>query len=102
MALPFLPAEQIPGVFEVYERCTQQGDEKFKSLCRYIHTRWVDSTLWAPVSWTVYMRTFKTKNDTEGWHWALNKWKLLWLLPTRLLDPQGIALCDNTDCISVG
>ena len=34
----------------------------------YVRRNWIDSELWPPSTWSVYIQPIKTNNDVEGWH----------------------------------
>ncbi|EFX61650.1 hypothetical protein DAPPUDRAFT_338577 [Daphnia pulex] len=39
-----------------------------RKLCDYIENTWIDSLLWPPKVWSVFMQEVRTTNDVEGWH----------------------------------
>ena len=34
---------------------------------RYIRSTWIESTVWPPANWSVFMMSVRTNNDVEGW-----------------------------------
>lgn len=66
MALPFLPAEEIPAVWRgIKGRATTS---KLKSLVSYVEDTWLNEDgLWPPSAWSVFNRAVRTNNDVEGW-----------------------------------
>ena len=71
MALPFLPALEIPTAFTRLR--LQATTDSLKELVAYIASTWVNSTTFPPKDWSVYGQAIRTNNDIEGWHNALNK-----------------------------
>ena len=71
LALPYLPAEHIPVVFQgLQARSTTEG---LGELTQYIQNTWIESRcLWAPRVWSHYMQSIRTNNDLEGWHRRIN------------------------------
>ena len=73
VALPYLPAEEIPTAFNRLEDIAiGHGDEPLVNLFEYVGSTWLESGVWSIVSWSVYKRMVRTNNDTECWHWRLN------------------------------
>ena len=70
MALPFLPATEIRGIFQQLER---QAGDRLRAFTGYVRDTWVDSTMWPPSAWSVFEQAIRTNNDVEGWHLGLNK-----------------------------
>ena len=71
MALPFLPATEILGMFEQLR--TQAKTTALRNLMAYIHDTWLTDNVWPPSCWSVYMKAVRTNNDVEGWHNGLNR-----------------------------
>ncbi len=71
MALPYLPAEHIPGAFKYLKK--RAVTPELMSICNYIERNWLNSTTWPIESWSAFMRATRTNNDCEGWHHRLNK-----------------------------
>ena len=70
LALPFLPAAKIKPMFaELEQKC---NDTKVEKVLQYVKSTWIDSTLWPPAAWSVFMQPIRTNNDVEGWHYRLN------------------------------
>ena len=65
MALPFLPHELIPTVFELLE--LEATTDPLQQFVRYIRSTWIESTVWPPANWSVFMMSVRTNNDVEGW-----------------------------------
>ena len=71
MALPFLPSEHIQPLFDkMVERATSQ---QLTELVTYVESTWITSEMWPPATWSVFMRSTRTNNDIEGWHFRLNQ-----------------------------
>ena len=71
MALSYLPAQNIPGVFRRLEReCTNAAITLFLG---YVRRTWINSYVWSPATWSVYKLSIRTNNDLEGWHNRLNR-----------------------------
>ncbi|KAK4301510.1 hypothetical protein Pmani_026288 [Petrolisthes manimaculis] len=43
-----------------------------QDLVAYIRETWIQNSMWPPESWSVFNRSVRTNNDTEGWHRRLN------------------------------
>ena len=71
MALPFLPSEHIQPLFDkMVERATSQ---QLTELVTYVESTWITSEMWPPATWSIFMRSTRTNNDIEGWHFRLNQ-----------------------------
>jgi len=69
MALPFLPALNIPAAFdEIKRKCAAMADDRLTELVDYYERTWLQNALWTPSAWSVYRETVRTNNDVEGWH----------------------------------
>ena len=44
-----------------------------RQLYDYIRSTWIDSSMWPPLSWSVFKRSVKSNNDVEGWHRRLHQ-----------------------------
>ena len=71
MALPFIPFQEIPAVFQTL--AVEAATEPLQELVGYISTNWITSTIFPPKDWSVYGEAVRTNNDVEGWHNALNR-----------------------------
>ncbi|KAK3741180.1 hypothetical protein QZH41_012629, partial [Actinostola sp. cb2023] len=71
MALPFLPAIQIPTVFQRLR--LQATTPALVNLVDYVATNWIHSPTFPPTDWSVYGQSIRTNNDIEGWHNGLNR-----------------------------
>lgn len=80
LALPFLPAEEIPAAFHRLE--TKAVTEPLQAFMQYINNTWISSTMWHPSSWSIFQQSVRTNNDTEGWHHGLNC-----RTPGKITDP---------------
>ena len=58
LALSFLPASTIVMVFEQME--AKATTPLLQSLMGYIRSTWIDSTLWPPMAWSVYIQPIRT------------------------------------------
>lgn len=56
-----------------------------RDLVAYIKTTWIESSLWSPEAWCVFMKSIRTNNDVEGWHFWLNRHAAKASLPMHLL-----------------
>ena len=70
MALPYLPPERIPAVFEILK--AETDEPKLQEFLKYIEDNWINSRVWPPSTWSVFMQRVRTNNNTEGWHNRLN------------------------------
>ena len=94
LALPFLPAQEITGMFNHLKlRISELQDDRMDSLTSYIKETWIDNPLWPVEAWSVYGQTVRTNNHTEGWHHRLNvrgeKPNLPFYLLVLLLKGEG-------------
>ncbi|XP_072037168.1 uncharacterized protein [Amphiura filiformis] len=64
MALPFLPHESNPDMFNKLKQRAQTGMLKQRV--------WIDGE-WKPEAWTTFMQSMRTNNDVEGWHNRINR-----------------------------
>ena len=71
MAMPFLPAGEIPAAFAKLRLRASAND--MKRLVSYIGSTWIESTTFPPKDWSVYGQAIRTNNDLEGWHHGLNR-----------------------------
>ena len=70
LALPMLPAEHIPPVFESLS--DEAVTEPMEKLAAYIKKQWIDTRHFPPSSWSAFYSATRTNNDVEGWHYRLN------------------------------
>lgn len=98
MALPFLPADWIPAIFNQMQQ-TDSLSQPLQDLLNYIENQWINNSVFPVASWSVYQRQFRTNNDTEGWHnrlnikartSGLNMYKLIQLLHQEAKDVQVV------------
>ncbi len=71
MALPFLPDSEIIPVFNRLK--VQATTEPLQKFVEYVEITWINSSIWPPSSWSVYLQAVRTNNDVEGWHNSLNR-----------------------------
>ncbi|XP_078343061.1 uncharacterized protein LOC144628821 [Oculina patagonica] len=71
MALPFLPASEIPAMFTRLK--VEATTEPLQKFVEYVDNTWIQSTTWPPSCWSVYKKQIRTNNDVEGWHNGLNR-----------------------------
>ena len=45
---------------------------QLRMLVDYIQRTWIDSDVWDPASWSVFLQAIRTNNDVESWHRRLN------------------------------
>lgn len=70
MALPFLPAEEIPTEFT---RLTKTNlSTALQELVKYVESTWITGS-YSPENWSIYGQPIRTNNDLEGYHNALNR-----------------------------
>ena len=46
--------------------------QPLKEFVHYIRETWINSRVWPPKCWSVFMLSVRTNNDIEGWYHALN------------------------------
>jgi len=66
MSLHLLPPDEIVGAFNHLHAKVKKG--KLLSLCAYIKETWIESDLWDPWAWSVFMESIRTNNTVEGFH----------------------------------
>ena len=66
LALPFLPARDIPRAFRKLREKVTGTSAPLEDLFQYVEDQWLESSLWSPDEWSVYRRPIRTNNDTEG------------------------------------
>ena len=71
MALPFLPANEIPDMHERLQ--TMASTPKLQQFIQYVGSTWITGNTWPPSSWSIFMKSIRTNNDIEGWHLGLNR-----------------------------
>ena len=69
MALPFLPHKTIEATFEGLR--PEATTQPLKEFVLYIGETLINSRVWHPKCWSVFMLSVRTNNDIEGWHHAL-------------------------------
>ena len=60
MALPFLPAEQIPSAFYALNR--EVTTPKMENFMEYVEHTWIKHSTFTPDSWSVFMMAIRTNN----------------------------------------
>ena len=71
LALPLVPAEEIPEVFGAIQEYSQ--GERLQELLEYVETTWILHPVWKPENWSGYGQPVRTNNDVEGWHYRFNR-----------------------------
>lgn len=71
LALPFLPAAEIPQAFEDLKMAAGDNQLILQHM-DYMERTWLQSTMWPPSAWSVYLQPVRTNNNVEGWHYRLN------------------------------
>ena len=71
LALPYIPADEIPSVFAELVRDTQLSSG-LTSLTEYVRDNWVEGSRFPPSKWSVYKRAVRTNYDLEEYHHKLN------------------------------
>ena len=72
MCLCYLPSASIEPVFNRLRR--KNSDRKLDELFQYMHTTWIENSVWSTNNLSVYGTAIRTNNDLEGWHNRLNKY----------------------------
>ena len=103
-ALPFLPADHILDTFTLLQQ--KAVGEQLQSVMQYVNDTWMQSTVWPISSWSVFGRSVRTNNDTEGWHHHLNhkarKVNLPFYVLLKLLTRQALAIPLQVKLVSEG
>ena len=92
MALPFLPEDQIPPMFE--QLSLKATTAPLKQFVNYVTETWIRSSIWPPSSWSVFMMATRSNNDIEGWHKGLHRrasgrWNMPFYLLIDLLHQEA-------------
>ena len=92
MALPFLPEDQIPPMFE--QLSLKATTAPLKQFVNYVAETWIRSSIWPPSSWSVFMMATRSNNDIEGWHNGLHRrasgrWNMPFYLLIDLLHQEA-------------
>ena len=69
MALPVLPPEHIPQVFN---HLAASSPPQFRGLVDYIRAQWIQGDIFTVHDISVYGLTIRTNNDVEGYHHRIN------------------------------
>lgn len=114
MALPFLPADQIPHTFEELRKISV-SQPTVPLLVKHIEENWIQG-YWKPQDWSVYNHSIRTKEDVEGWHrrfkpntkrHKIHLYRLISLLfseassvssKMKVLSESTLAKCQQTKC----
>lgn len=60
MALPFLPADEIPLMFEQLEhQWTGPNHRWHQDILKYVKSMWIKSSTWPPSVWSIYMQAVR-------------------------------------------
>lgn len=71
MALPSLPAEEIPAI---YSRLQEMAStQKLQQLMQYDGKSWITGNTCLLSHWSVFIESVRTNNVIEGWHLGLNR-----------------------------
>jgi transposase-like protein len=71
MALNLLPHRFIPRLFRDLK--TQVRGALTRSLFDYMEKTWLNSTVWRPKSWSVFMQPIRTNSPIESYHSRLKR-----------------------------
>ena len=73
MALPFLPAVQIP---EAFDSMKPRADRLpgLISMVQYIDRQWIHNPVFHVHEWSVFRHSIRTNNDVEGWLYSIFKY----------------------------
>ena len=66
LALPFLPASDIPRAFEKLLQKVDSSSTEMTALFSYVKDQWLGSSLWPCEEWSIYRQVVRTNNDVEG------------------------------------
>ena len=70
MGLAFIPAAHILRMF--LQISSTADDDRLSALASYVYTNWIESFIWPPSAWGVFMQNICTNNDVERWHHRIN------------------------------
>jgi len=91
MALPLIPATEIPGVSTDLRR--KAVTHALCALFDYVDSTRVSSNAWSPSTWSAFRRPVRKNNDVDGWHNRLKRQARSSHLPLyvliRLLHDEG-------------
>jgi hypothetical protein len=65
-----LPAEKIRKPFDkIKEQIEMEEDlHDLLSFCIYVENTWINSSIWPPENWSMFMQMRRTNNHVEGFH----------------------------------
>jgi hypothetical protein len=68
-----LPAEKIRKPFDkIKEQIEMEEDlHDLLSFCIYVENTWINSSIWPPENWSMFMQMRRTNNHVEGFHNSL-------------------------------
>ena len=78
LALPYLPAEHIPPMWEkLHRQASEFPASPLKTnllgLLDYVNNNWINTDrAWKPKNWSAFLQLVRTNNNVEGWHNMLN------------------------------
>ena len=82
MALPVLPPEHIPQIFEVLAQRAARANQDLNPFVLYVRTQWIYGPVFSARDISVFGMDTRTNNDVEGYHSRINlkagPGKLLW------------------------
>ena len=64
MALPFLPAQDIPAT--VQQLRDRANIDTLQPLVVYLERQWLQHRMFRPASWTAYRQAVRTNNEVKG------------------------------------
>ena len=73
-SLPFLPPRLMGTEFSnLKSKALLFDDARLSKVFAYAEKTWMKSTVWKLKNISAYQRLIRTNNDTEGYHYRLNK-----------------------------
>ena len=104
MALPMLPPEHIIETFNVITE--DLTDPNVLLFVEYIHSKWLQHSVWSIEDISVFKQSICMNNDVEGWHRRLNcrarRGRLPFYLLTELLYKEAHSIHIQVVLVSEG
>ena len=61
-------------VYKMYSRLQEiASTQKLQKLMQYVGRNWITGNAWPSSFWSVFMKSVRTNNDTQGWHPGMNR-----------------------------
>lgn len=58
--------------FHILDKAKKFEDHQLDKFFDYVKNTWMNSNIWPPRTWSVFLQPVRTNNDAEGWHYRVN------------------------------